>query len=106
MDSPSRSAGEPLTPLGQVPISPVSDLLPGIRDLTAGPGKLCQALGLDLTWNGMAVSAPPQQDAPRQLILEATSTPVTWQAGPRIGISRAADWPHRFVDPQSDCLSR
>jgi len=76
------------------------------RDLTAGPGKLCQALGLDLTWNGMAVSAPPQQDAPRQLVVEAAPTPVAWQAGPRIGISRATDWPRRFIDPQSDCLSR
>lgn len=77
------------------------------RDLTAGPGKLCQALGLDLTWNGTAVTTSPQRGAAaRQIVVETAASPVAWRAGPRIGISRAVEWPHRFVDPKSECLSR
>ena len=77
------------------------------RDLTTGPGKLCQALGLDAAWNGVPVAADQQRDdESRFMTVTAATPPVTWQAGPRIGITRATDWPHRFVDPQSNCLSR
>jgi DNA-3-methyladenine glycosylase len=59
------------------------------RSLTDGPGKLTQALGLDLTDNGRTAEVfddgVPPPDRPR--------------VGPRIGISRAADWPRRFRVP-------
>ncbi len=79
------------------------------RDLCAGPGKLSQAMGLDLSWNGTPVAADHGPESPsglRLLLVEAGSAAVDWQAGPRIGISRAVDRPLRFVDPDSDCLSR
>jgi DNA-3-methyladenine glycosylase len=74
-------------------------------DLCSGPGKLCQALGLDLAWNGVPVAAASVDPAHRIQVAAATS-PVAWQAGPRIGITRAKDRPLRFIDPGSNCLSR
>jgi DNA-3-methyladenine glycosylase len=67
----------------------------GIADhlLCAGPGRLCQALGItrDLDGAGMRQSpvtvAPP---GPGAGVPGIASTP-------RIGISKAADWPLRFI---------
>lgn len=59
------------------------------RSLTDGPAKLAKAFGLDLTANG--VHAEVYDDG-----LPPPSTPVI---GPRIGITRAADWPRRFRVP-------
>ena len=78
-------------------------------DLCAGPGRLCQALGIDLSWNGFPVAADRPSEFPGQcrlLEVAATPEPVAWRCGPRIGIRRAQALPHRFVDPGSDCLSR
>jgi DNA-3-methyladenine glycosylase len=64
------------------------------RSLADGPGKLTQALGITAREDG----APVTPDGPLRLEGAATThdarrTVVT----PRIGISRAADWPLRFV---------
>ena len=69
------------------------------RRLCAGPGRLCQALGLDAAHDGLALDAAPFALLPR----DATPTIV---AGPRIGISRAADLPWRFGVAGSRFLSR
>lgn len=61
--------------------------------LCDGPGKLCQALGIDRSWNGVVVDAA----GPRLLHLEASARPVPFARTPRIGISKAADRPYRFV---------
>jgi DNA-3-methyladenine glycosylase len=77
------------------------------RDLAAGPGKLCQALGIDLSWNGTPVRAGDDA-APegRLLLLTSPPSPPAIAAGPRVGITRAKERPHRFVIPDSGCLSR
>jgi DNA-3-methyladenine glycosylase len=71
------------------------------RELCSGPGKLCQALGITLdldgramTESGVVVRRPRSND-------ESTIA-VT----PRIGITKAADWPLRFVVAGSPWLSR
>ena len=69
------------------------------RRLCAGPGRLCQALGLDASHDGLALDAAPFA------LLARAGTP-TVVAGPRIGISRAADLPWRFGIAGSRCLSR
>jgi DNA-3-methyladenine glycosylase len=62
------------------------------RDLARGPGRLAQALGITGALNGHDLAEPPLsfRDAP-------PVPPDSIAAGPRIGITRAADWPLRFV---------
>jgi len=71
------------------------------RLLCAGPARLCEALGIDGTLNGCSLTDGPVK------ILKGPGQQVTdIAAGPRIGISRAADWPLRFCDRGSDWLSK
>ncbi|MGH7509674.1 MAG: DNA-3-methyladenine glycosylase [Gemmatimonadales bacterium] len=71
------------------------------RELCSGPGKLCQALGMtrDLDGQKMASSQVrvllPQEYGESQIL-----------ATPRIGITKAADWPLRFVLAGSPWTSR
>ncbi len=67
--------------------------------LCAGPGRLCRALGVDLSLDGASLRRPPFALAGR------TAEPVI-VATPRIGISRAAEVPWRFVVAGSPSLSR
>lgn len=61
------------------------------RDLTNGPGKLCAALGITGDDDGSSL----QRGTVR--IVRGTPVPDTAVAvSPRIGITRAADWPLRF----------
>ncbi|MFW6076337.1 MAG: DNA-3-methyladenine glycosylase [Hyphomicrobiales bacterium] len=69
------------------------------RLLCAGPGRLCQALGLSLAENGLPLDEPPFRLEPREI-----DGPVI--AGPRIGISRGADTLWRFGLEGSSYLSR
>src|SRR5215218_7778350 len=59
------------------------------RRLCSGPGRLCQALGITLAENGLALDRPPFR-------LTAPDAPPAVGAATRIGISRAADRPWRF----------
>jgi DNA-3-methyladenine glycosylase len=71
------------------------------RDLCSGPGKLCQALGITrgidgtLMTGGMVIVAPPD-DGFRPVIVTT----------PRVGITKAADWPLRFTIAGSTWISR
>jgi DNA-3-methyladenine glycosylase len=60
-------------------------------ELMRGPGKLCAAMGVDLSVNGASLSLPPLWLAAGEPIAE-----VEVARGPRIGITRAADLPLRF----------
>ncbi|HEU4319562.1 MAG TPA: DNA-3-methyladenine glycosylase [Acidimicrobiia bacterium] len=65
----------------------------GLRtDLANGPGKLCQALGIQIEHNGIDLLAPTSV-----IRLEPGETPDYIMATPRIGISKAKDKPWRFV---------
>ena len=71
------------------------------QDLCSGPGKLTQALGIDLDRNGTdllgsgPITLEPPAGAPPALI-----------AGTRIGITRAVDLPWRFCAAGSRHVSR
>jgi DNA-3-methyladenine glycosylase len=69
------------------------------RSLCSGPGKLCQALGVTRDHNGLPFDEPPFE------LLRRTGTPPI-VAGPRIGITRAADQPWRYGLEGSAFLSR
>jgi DNA-3-methyladenine glycosylase len=76
--------------------------LDDLRLLCAGPGRVAQALGVDASFNGHALDAPPF------LLLDAPDghPPVVVEAGPRIGITKAADVPWRFGEKGSRFLSK
>jgi DNA-3-methyladenine glycosylase len=69
------------------------------RLLCSGPGRLCQALGVTITHNGLPLDQAPFQVFGREEPAEVT-------AGPRIGITRATDRPWRFALAGSRFVSR
>jgi DNA-3-methyladenine glycosylase len=72
-----------------------------VEDLCSGPGKLTQALGIELRHNGSDLlgSGP--------IRLESPGGPVgAVLEGPRIGITKAADLPWRFCAAGSRSVSR
>lgn len=69
--------------------------------LTNGPAKLCQAFGIDLSWNGHDMHEPPLQ-----LVLQPPLAPDQIVQTTRIGISRGQEVPWRFYLKGSDFVSR
>jgi DNA-3-methyladenine glycosylase len=71
------------------------------RALCAGPARLCQALGITGKQNGVVLQRGAlrifRMDVARGARIERT---------PRIGITRAADWPLRYVLADSPWVSR
>jgi DNA-3-methyladenine glycosylase len=70
-----------------------------VRDLCSGPGKLCQALGIDHRLNGASILAEPFE-----LVRPAIASSVV--CGRRIGIRVGVDTPWRFAEAGSPFLSR
>lgn len=75
------------------------------RELTNGPGKVCQAFGIDRAQYGADLTRPPlylcpaPKGAPRPRI----------QTSPRIGVEYAGEWkkrPWRFFDADSPYVLR
>ncbi len=79
------------------------------RDLCSGPGRLCQALGIDRRWNGLPLVsglADPETSGAGQIrLFHGEGPPKGTAATPRIGIRQATDRLNRFIDSGSDCLS-
>ncbi len=74
----------------------------GVDDLCSGPGKLTQALGIGLELNGTDLAAGP---------VAVEAPPPGWTslgvvAGPRIGITKAAELPWRFSVAGNRYVSR
>jgi DNA-3-methyladenine glycosylase len=70
------------------------------RHLCSGPGKLCQALGITRELDGLNMVGSPVVVAPAEG--DAPSVRVT----ARVGITKAAEWPLRFLDAGSPHVSR
>jgi len=69
------------------------------RLLCAGPGRLCEALGISDAQYGLALDKPPFQ-------IFARSGEVEIANGPRIGLTKAADHPWRYGLKDSPFLSK
>ena len=69
------------------------------RLLCAGPGRLCQALGVTAALDGLPLDQPPFRLLPR-------TAPCGVITGPRIGITQGRDTPWRFGLQGSRHLSR
>ena len=72
---------------------------PDPRLLCAGPGRVCQALGVTGDHDGLAVDEAPFA------LFEREAAPAL-RRGPRIGISRAVEQPWRYGEAGSRYLSR
>ena len=68
------------------------------RQLASGPGRLCQALKIDLADNGAVMGK-------RIRVVPRTEEP-TIVTGPRVGISAALDLPWRFYEDGNRFVSR
>ncbi|MET0997324.1 MAG: DNA-3-methyladenine glycosylase [Marmoricola sp.] len=66
------------------------------RDLARGPGRLCKAMGIDRTDDGIDL-----RDR-----IELTSPPPQVSTGPRVGLRLAADRPWRFWVTGDPTVSR
>jgi DNA-3-methyladenine glycosylase len=64
-------------------------------NLADGPGKLCQALGVDGGLDGSSIFDGP-------VTISGEPIPGTVVAGPRIGITKATEREWRFVLKPSD----
>jgi DNA-3-methyladenine glycosylase len=71
--------------------------------LANGPGKLCQALDIDLTLDGIDLLSRHRDAA---LCLLAGDAPPEIAITPRVGISKATDALLRFADDRSHWVSR
>ncbi|WP_407655912.1 DNA-3-methyladenine glycosylase [Capillimicrobium parvum] len=71
-------------------------------DLCSGPGKLTQALGIELHHNGGDLLTGPVRIEPRP----PAWRDVRWVAGPRIGITKAVELPWRFCAVGASSVSR
>jgi DNA-3-methyladenine glycosylase len=73
--------------------------LPDVRGLCSGPGKLCEALGVTIKHNGLALDRAPFE------LRERSGTPEV-AVGPRIGITKAVELPWRYGLRGSKFLSK
>lgn len=71
------------------------------RALCSGPARLCQAMGIDGAMNGSSIV-----NGPVRILRRPQVNAEDVVCGPRIGISRAVDWPLRFCLKGSRWLSR
>jgi len=72
-----------------------------LRDLASGPGKLTIAMGITRALNGADVT---QGDLTVREAIGGPPFEIT--AGPRVGITKCADWPLRFTITGSEFVSK
>jgi DNA-3-methyladenine glycosylase len=105
----TRAAGEPGAVLVRA-IEPIAGLdvmrhrRPAARldrDLTNGPGKLCAALGITGRHNGLRLDRLPLRIRAGQPVPDADV-----RVSPRIGITKAADWPLRWYIADNPWVSK
>jgi DNA-3-methyladenine glycosylase len=66
------------------------------RQLTDGPGKLCQAMGIDLTANGLDLC---DSTSAAGIFTDGTAPPAEPLVTPRIGITRDVELLRRWLVP-------
>ena len=73
------------------------------RRLCAGPARLCEALAVTGVLNGASLARGPLRIVATRSRRRGGAVVV---AGPRVGITEAADWPLRFYYQDSPWVSR
>jgi DNA-3-methyladenine glycosylase len=97
--SPQAVLIRALEPLAGIEAMGVRRGLDDPRLLCAGPGRLCQALGVTQEHDGLRLDRPPFE-------LHGRDGDVDLLTGPRIGLSVAVEEPWRYVLAGSRYLSR
>jgi DNA-3-methyladenine glycosylase len=69
-----------------------------IRKLASGPGRLCQAFGIDLSFNGARIGD--------RIKVGAREATIVIAASPRVGISSATELEWRFYEEGNRFVSR
>jgi DNA-3-methyladenine glycosylase len=67
------------------------------RKLASGPGRLCQAFGIDLSFNGKPIGA--------EIKLKQSSEPARVSSSVRVGISQATELEWRFYETANPFVS-
>jgi DNA-3-methyladenine glycosylase len=77
------------------PLDGVDEMLRrrGRHPIADGPGKLCQALGIDGADDGLDLVSP---GSTVRIVDDGTPPPADPLVGPRVGISKAVDTPWRW----------
>jgi DNA-3-methyladenine glycosylase len=88
-----------LEPTAGIPAMQKRRGMEDVRLLCAGPGRLCEALGVTRAHDGLALDAPPFR-------LIARPRDVALAVGPRIGITKAMEKPWRYGLAGSRFLSK
>ena len=88
-----------LEPTDGIPVMQRRRKMDDVRLLCAGPGRLCEALGVTRAHDGMALDRRPFR-----LFARAHDAPIA--IGRRIGITKAADKPWRYGLAGSRFLSK
>jgi len=88
-----------LEPTAGLPLMRRRRGLSDVRLLCGGPGRVCEALGITAAHNGLALDEPP-------FALFARTGRGEVVAGPRIGITKAAEKPWRYGLKGSNFLSK
>jgi DNA-3-methyladenine glycosylase len=88
-----------LEPTTGLPLMRRRRRLSDVRLLCAGPGRVCEALGITAAHNGLALDEPP-------FTLFARSEDLEVIAGPRIGLTKATEKPWRYGLKGSPFLSK
>jgi DNA-3-methyladenine glycosylase len=88
-----------LEPIVGIPVMQKRRKMENVRLLCAGPGRLCEALGITRAHDGLALDRRPFRIMPR-----AHDVPIV--VGRRIGITKAADKPWRYGLAGSRFLSK
>lgn len=89
-----------LEPLEGLPVMRRRRGTRGDRLLCAGPGRLCEAMGLTRALDGL-----PMRDSSVRILAAERVPAAGVLRTPRIGITRAADWPLRFLVGESPWAS-
>ena len=71
------------------------------RDLTNGPGKLCAALGIEGSHNGLRLDRLPLRIRSGEPVPDSEVV-----VSPRIGITKASDWPLRWYIADNAWVSK
>jgi DNA-3-methyladenine glycosylase len=71
------------------------------RDLTNGPGKLCEALGITGAQNGI-----PLRKSAIEILRGDPVPDARVVVTPRIGITKSAEWPLRWYVADSPYVSK